>query len=546
MNPRFPLNTLALLAMAACAGAHAQQAPLRNTPAAPASPASTPAGVTAPATTAVAPAGTQGSFLLKEVRFTPSKAFTPEELQRLVAPYLGRQIDATGLTEITRLLRQAFEARGFGMAGIGYPPQDLTAGVLQVNIVEPRVERISVEAPPDPPVSLQRTTRVLEAAGVRQGAPLDLQALDRAMYTLNDWPGVSAKTTLLPSGDEGLYRVNVQTERRRAWDASVDADNHGSSSSGRYRLGTLLRWNNPAGIGDNLDLRLMASSGAGTTVGRLGYEAPLGATPWRAGIGISRVGYELSEEFSGATGNANVVDASVSYPVLRSRERNLVARLGVQNKKLHDDIGGVITSDKTIRAAELSFAFESRDQAGGGGFNGGNLGFMFGKLDNRDASFADPNAPQGSFGKLSVQASRLQALGRGFSLLVGVAGQYTNKTLDNAERFTLGGDKGVRAYPVAEGSSDLGAIVNTELRRWFDPQWSGYVFYDWAHGRDKTEDMLTGDSRRTLHGYGLGVQFTHPDWFTLKASLGVRGKEPVRSEPENPKTRLLVQVQRSF
>lgn len=530
------MNALRMLALALTpAICHSQAPPLRNTlPPAAAAPAS--AISTTPAAT----------FLLKEVRFGPTQALSAQELQAVVKPFLGQEIDATALTVMATALRRAYEARGYGMAGVGYPPQDLSAGILQVAIVEPQVQRVSIEAPPRPPVSLERTTRVLESSGVRSGRLLDLQALDRAMFTLNDWPGVAAKATLLPTGDEGQYRVNVQTERRRAWDASVDADNHGASASGRYRLGTLLRWNNPGGIGDNLDLRLMASSGAGTTVGRLGYEAPIGATPWRAGIGLSRVGYELSEDFAGATGTANVLDASVSYPLLRGRDRNLVTRLGLQNKKLEDDIAGIVSSEKTIRAAELSLAFETRDALGGGGFNGGSLALQFGKLSYGGGGAPTPLAPQGSFAKLSLQASRLQALTRGFSFFVGMAGQGTNKTLDNAERFTLGGDKGVRAYPVAEGSSDQGAIVNTELRWWIDSRWSSFGFYDWGHGRDKTEDALTGDSRRTLHGYGLGVQFTHPELFTLKASLAVRGKEPVRSEPDNPKTRLLVQVQRSF
>jgi hemolysin activation/secretion protein len=527
---RFVLSTLAL---AACSAAHAQSAPLRNAPT-PSAPASAPT---------LAPT-TQGRFLLKEVRFTPTQAVRPEELQAAVKPFIGREIDATDLTVIATALRRLYDERGFGMAGVGYPPQDLTAGVLQVAIVEPQVAQLAVEAPPRPPVSRERTTRVLQAAGVRTGQPLDLQALDRAMFTLNDWPGVAAKATLLPTGDEGLYKINVQTERRRAWDASIDADNHGSSAGGRYRVGTLLRWNNPAGIGDNLDLRLMASGGAGTTVGRLGYEMPIGPTPWRAGLGFSRVGYELSEEFAGATGSANVIDASLSYPVLRGRDRNLVSRMAVQHKALEDDIAGTISSDKSITALDATLAFESRDARFGGGFNGGSLGVMAGRLQYDSA--APAGAPQGNFAKLSVQASRLQAIGRGFTLLAGLAGQWTDKALDNAERFTLGGDKGVRAYPVAEGSSDIGAIVNLELRKWFNPTWSAYGFYDWGHGRDKSQDALTGSSARTLRGYGLGVQFTHPDWFTLKASLGIRGKEPVRSEPENPKARLLVQVQRSF
>jgi len=541
---------LSFAALAACASAAlAQTAPLRNSPPAPA------------ASSVVSSSTTNGKFLLKEVRFSPARLMSPVELQALVKPFIGREIDATELTVIAAAVRRAYDERGLGMAGVGFPPQDLTQGVLQVAIVEPQIERVVVETSPKPPVPVTRVARVLDNAGIRAGEPLDLEMLDRALFTLNDWPGVAAKATLLPTGDEGKYRVSVQTEPRRPWDASIDFDNHGSSVSGRYRLGTLLRWNNPGGIGDNLDLRLLVSNGAGTTVGRLGYEAPIGATAWRGGIGYSRVGYELGEQFEGGgfTGKADVFDASLSYPFLRSRDGNLVGRLAVMNKKLTDDIAEFASSKKTIRAAEFTLAFESRSTFFGDGYNGGNLGVQFGRLSDNSATppAAGPPPPDstppvgsttlGNFTKVSAQATRLQALTRTLSLFVGGAGQWANKNLDNAEKFTLGGDKGVRAYPVAEGSSDLGAIINTELRYWIDPQWSSYVFYDWAHGRlRKTPDALTGDNTRTLHGYGLGVQYTNPELFTLKASVGIRGSEPVLSENENPKARLLVQIQHSF
>lgn len=528
-----------------CAPALAQTltAPLRNAPAA-AQAASSPSLTVAPKT--------QAKFMLREVRFTPTKAVSQAELQEAAKPFLNREIDALDLTVLSSTLRRLYEARGYGLAGVGFPSQDLSQGVLQVAIVEPRLSRISIENPPQPPVATERTQAVLEFAGVRTDTPLDLQGLDRAMYTLNDWPGVAAKATLVPTGDEGLYQVTVQTERRRAWDASIDADNYGSKASGRNRVGALLRWNNPSGRGDNLDLRALASNGQGTTVGRLGYETPLGASPWRLGVGLSRVGYELGDAFegAGAVGSANVLDGSVSYPLVRSRDRNIVARASVSAKKLVDEFGG--TTEKHIRGGELGMSFESRSTWGGGGFNGGSVGLQFGRLSidtesyrQADAGLGDM-ATQGNFTKLSVQATRLQALTRTLSVFVGGAGQWASKNLDNAEKFTLGGDKGVRAYPAAEAASDQGVLLNAELRYWIAPQWSSFLFYDVGHGQIKKRPADGDDNTRTLRGAGLGLQYTNPDLFILKASLGVRGKEEPVSETSNSRTRLLVQVQHSF
>jgi len=537
----FPLRTLPLaLALALPLLARAQAPALRNAPQA-APPASAPR--------AAAPAV---KFTLTAVRFTPTKVVPEAELQQVVKPWLNRPIDATDLAVIAVALRRFYEERGHGLVGVGFPTQDLAQGVLQVAIVEPRISRVTVDAPEKPPIAPARITRVLERSGIAKDQPLDVLALDRAMYTLNDWPGVSAKATLLPTGDEGQYAIAVQTEARRGWDASVDADNYGSEVSGRYRAGALLRWNNPTGSGDNLDLRASVSSGKGTVVGRLGYEIPLGASPWRVGAGISRVEYELGQDFAGAgaTGSANVADVSLSYPFVRTRERNLVGRFVLTSKKLVDEFGD--TTEKKIRGGEFSLSGENRDAFAGGGFTGGSLSLQFGKLDIESESYRDydaglgDGATQGSFRKLGVQVNRLQAVVPKVSLFIGLVGQLASKNLDNAEKMTLGGARGVRAYPSAEGSSDEAVVLNTELRLWIDPQWTGFVFHDAGHGKRFKRPTGGGANTLNLHGSGLGVQYTNPELFTLKAAVARRGDEPVTSEADDKRTRFLVELQHAF
>jgi hemolysin activation/secretion protein len=282
-------------------------------------------------------------------------------------------------------------------------------------------------------------------------------------------------------------------------------------------------------------------------------EIPLGSTAWRLGAGISRVEYELGQDFAGAgaVGSANVADVSLSYPFIRTRDRNLVGRVALTSKKLVDEFGD--TTEKKVRGGEFGLSFENRDAFAGGGFTGGNLSLQFGKLDiesevyrNYDATLGD-RATQGSFRKLGVQVNRLQAVVPRVSLFVGLVGQFASKNLDNAEKMTLGGARGVRAYPSAEGSSDEAAVLNTELRLWVDPQWTGFLFYDAGHGkRFKRPDDDGRPNTLNLHGSGLGVQYTNPEFFTLKAAVARRGDEPVTSEADDKRTRFLVELQHAF
>jgi hemolysin activation/secretion protein len=282
---------------------------------------------------------------------------------------------------------------------------------------------------------------------------------------------------------------------------------------------------------------------------------PVGATPWRAGVGYSRVTYELGGSFQalGAVGSADVVDASVSYPLVRARDRNVALRAALETKRLEDrfDAFGV-QSNKRIDGLQLGLSFEARDALWGGGFNGGSVGLQVGRLriatadvNANDAALGD-RATQGGFTKVSAQVTRLQAITTTVSTYFGVAGQWASKNLDNAEKLTLGGAKGVRSYPGGEAPSDQGLIVNAELRWWIDPAWSAFGFYDWGIGGLQKRASPGTDNRRILRGVGLGVQFSNPELLAFKASLGWRGSEPVLSETGDSRVRLLLQAQRPF
>jgi hemolysin activation/secretion protein len=553
-------NIPALLAVALPVTAMAQTAPAR--PGAPAPAAARPPAAAASTAAAAAPAP---SFVLREINLPQTQAVPRADLQALVQPYIGKPLTNADLRTLVDGVKRLYEERGFGLAAIGLPTQDVTSGTLTLAIVEPRVSRLSVAASESPPLAETRVQRVLGRYGVGNGRDLNVNALDRAMFALNDLPGVAAKATLGASGDEGAYDLVVEVEPRRRWDAQLELDNHGSSSSGKYRLGGVLRWNNPLRIGDNADLRLLFSDGGGVAVGRLGYELPVGYTPARAGVGYSRVDYELGDEFAvlGANGTADVLDASISYPLMRSRGRNLVVRLGGERKMLEDRFDLTdepIVTPKSVNAFSVGLNYEGRDAWLGGGFSGAALQWRTGRLkfDNRqdadnDADLGD-RATGGSFSKVELQLTRLQAVTRELSFHAGLTGQTASKNLDGSEKVTLGGPKGVRAYPKAEGASDEALILTSELRWWLNPRWTVFALVDAARGKsqkraapvESTATEAPPDNARTLKGAGFGVYFSDPEWFTVTATLAVRGDELPLAEPGADRRQFFMQLSRAF
>jgi hemolysin activation/secretion protein len=219
----------------------------------------------------------------------------------------------------------------------------------------------------------------------------------------------------------------------------------------------------------------------------------------------------------------------------------VVGRLGLEDKRLTDEFG--VRSDKRLQGASAGLTFESRDALWGGGFTGGSVGLHIGRL--KESAYADPSTI-GSFGKATLQLSRLQSLSPRFAVFVGVGGQLSNHNLDSAEKMTLGGAKGVRAYPAAEAASDEAVMLNAELRYFVNAQWSTFAFHDAAKGHVQKSPYTLSGNTRILHASGLGLQYTNPQLLTLKATFGVRGAAPVVSDTDNGRSLFLLQLQHAF
>jgi hemolysin activation/secretion protein len=344
--------------------------------------------------------------------------------------------------------------------------------------------------------------------------------------------------------------VDVTAGPRRAF--SIDADNHGTRETGRYRVGGSARFMSPAGIGDNLDARLMMSDTGGLALGRVSYEAPLGAGGLRAGLGLSHIQYQIGGEFSELDphGTADVLDVSANYPLIRSRQQNLFLRLGADVKDLKDNYGAVdYAPRKRTTGLSAGWTWERRDGFLGGGYWGSSGTWYHGRLQIRDDVTAQSDSQgrqsAGNFDKFSAQVSRLQRIADGHALYVSVGGQWANKNLDPSEKLALGGVRAVRAYSAGEALADQGVVGTVEWRWSASEQWTPYVFYDAARGRLAHHALPTEASNtQNLRGGGVGVQWAVNGDFSVNATVAWRmGTRPGLSDGGDRNPRFSVQLQ---
>lgn len=470
-----------------------------------------------------------GATLFTEAELTAAAGFTP-----------GRDLTLPELRNTAAQITRFYNSRGYVLAQAWLPAQDVVGGTVTIAVIEGRYGAIDLRNQAGVPDSLARGL----LQGLNPGDPVAIAPLERRLLLLSDVPGVVARSTLSPGAEVGSSDLTVDLTPARRMSGSLEADNAGNRYTGAYRFGGSVNYANPAGLGDLISLRLLAST-EGLAYGRAAWQVPFGAAT--VGVAWTHMQYDLGREFSAldAGGEADILSVFASYPLIRSRAENLYAFASIDAKYLSDEIGLVSqVSDKEIHAVTVGLRGDSRDSFGGGGWNAGSLSWTTGNLDidspAERAADALTARSQGGFGKLQYSLSRLQAVSGPLSLYGSVRGQLATDNLDSSEKMELGGAYGVRAYPEGEAYGDEGHVATLEARLALD-QWTtalpgrfqliGFVDrgeVDFAH-----DPWFSGSNHARRSGYGVGLNWSGPDDLFIRASYARRiGDQAATSGPD--------------
>jgi len=165
---------------------------------------------------------------------------------------------------------------------------------------------------------------------------------------INELPGISSRILLEPGGQAGTSKALLEVTEGKPYSVSIDTDNHGSYSTGYYRIGSTIELYSPLHLGDLFTLRAQTSYSGNTQAVQTGYSTPLSGSGTRIGFNYSFVTYELGRSFKdlNATGDAHNFNLTVTQPLIRSREMILNASVGSEVKLLDDRTGSAGLTNK--------------------------------------------------------------------------------------------------------------------------------------------------------------------------------------------------------
>lgn len=489
-----------------------------------------------------------------------ARLFDEQTLQSVLKPWVGQKLDLASLQRAADALVEAYRRSGY-LARAWLPEQEIRDGVVVIRVAEGRLSGLRIENRGASRALPERRIREFMVVRQREGAPLRIDDVQRAVTLLNEMPGMRAASVLEPGEGEGDSRLILAVTDEPLVTGSLLLDNYGARATGEARAAVNLALNGPLALGDQWTLSAFASKGS--KYARAGMSLPVGNDGLRAlvhGSGL-RYGYDLNTvRYSG---DARTAVGMLNYPVRRSAENNLTLQGTLERKSFKNRVAGIELSRKRIDLLTLGFNIDRLDDWAGGGvwivsgqLAAGRLDLSGNAGDLASDQIAGGPARHGGFGKVSGTLTRMQRLNARQTLTVAATGQIASKNLDSAEKLQLSGPYAVRAFSVSEPSVDTGVVLAAEWKYKFSDIWAVSVFHDQAMGwRDEHVNVATLQPNR-LHVRGSGVELNWeaPGAVQVRASVARRhGVNPARNpvtladaDGTRKETRALLSVSKWF
>ena len=475
----------------------------------------------------------QMTFVVKQFVFVGNAKISNDQLQPLVADFIGKPITFDDLKRITDAVTEFYRERGW-LVRVILPQQDITEGTVTIRIIEAKLGGIRID---------NQSTRVSNVrveqwiyGRIPKASELSLDQLDHALLTLNDLPDVLVAGSLQEGAQPGETLLLLTITDKPLFNGQVSVDNYGDSNSGKARGSALVNVNGPLGIGDQLSVYGMYSQG--NNYGRLSYTLPVGTSGLRVGVNGSSMSYRvLNNSFQqlNANGFANTGGVEATYPIIRTRPMNLMGLLNWNYNSFrnwnaygtqaagNNPYGG---SSYDTNVTQLGLSGNLIDGFGGGALSTASLIGSAGDVGNNGTA----NQTIGSFAKLRYAYNRNQAITDTLAAYIAVSGQWASKNMDSSEQLYLGGPMNVRAYASGQGAASQGNLTTVELRQSLPYQTQLTAFYDMGNVQLwKFNTQNVAYNNYILQGFGASFGWVGPYGFNLKATWAQRTGQLTKS-----------------
>jgi hemolysin activation/secretion protein len=406
------------------------------------------------------------AFLLRGVRFDGNTVLPEQELARIAADFVGRQVSAEDLQELRYRLTERYIESGYVNSGAVLPDQDVLDGIITYRIIEGQLSGIAVSGNEG-----LREPYIADRLALGAGPPLNVNQLrDRIQILLQDPLINRLNAELRPGPQPGESLLDVAVERARPYEAYLSFDNNVAQSIGEFRGQVSTVFRNLTGWGDTVDLLYGRSQGLTEVTG--GFALPLNRYDTSIGFRFDYNDAEVVEEPLNELdiiSELRSIEVFLNQPVYQTPKQKLTLELGLAREQSETTLLGRPfsfspgeidgKSDVTVLRFSQNWVSRSPDQV-----IAARSSFNFG-LNALGATDNPAGIPDGQFASWLGQFQWARQFGEaGPQMIFRTDLQLTNDTLLPIERLSIGGAESVRGYRKNTLIRDSGIVTSLEGR----------------------------------------------------------------------------------
>lgn len=424
-------------------------------------------------------------FPIDAYEISGNQLFSKEQLERLVRPFTGPAQSVADIRDAQRTIEGIYRAAGYGTVRAITPEQELTGGKVRIEIVEAKIDKVTVSGN----THFSETNIRASLPSLVVGKVQNIRELSENIQLANENPAKRVEVVLNSLNEQAALEARVVVQDEKALRLSMNLENTGNETTGRYRLGVALQHANVLGRDHVMTLAYITSPDKPEKVDiySLSYRLPLYALGDSMDFiaGYSSVNAGTTQTVAGPlafNGMGRVFGIRYNHYFPRQGEFSSRLTLGLDQRAYDANClisgfsCGTADADVTVRPVSLSWlgqwvaasertdSFVTLAQNISGGKNAGNADF--------DAARAGASA---SFATLRYGVSHMQTARSGWQLRAALNGQYSPDTLVQGEQFGLAGAASVRGFEERAVSVDSGWYGNLEA---YTPNLSTFLGFD--------------------------------------------------------------------
>jgi hemolysin activation/secretion protein len=454
-----------------------------------------------------------------------------DALRGQLAPFVDRPLSRKLIAEVQTAVAAAYREAGRPFVSVTLPPQEVSAGVLQLRVILFKVGSIKVTgaAPESYPPSRIRLV---------PGQEIDVRKLETDLDWANRNPFRQVEAVFGPGKDLGLTDVNIQVTDRKPWQVYAGYANSGTilTDRNRYYVGAsgapssdIFASYQLTGSGNFwMDDGLFSRPDDAKYVSQAGrLQTPLGLR-----TGLEVVGdHVLTNErpnnlfrIKTQTSQASAIVRTALSDLLPPATGDLLGGVELKHQLRTTIFDGTPVAEGSADVAQFVVGWSGRwsDHLGTNTFdvrlksNPG--GILTGNNSNAWSAFTNGRVTDIRTNLVTLEYGRVTPLPKGMSLKSEVSMLASSKPLPDTERVGLGAIHAVRGYVTEDGAVDQALVLRNSLYvptsgmpSWMPGTLAPFLLADVGWGRDL---YFRRDS--TLSSVGAGFDFAAGTNFNSK------------------------------